>query len=64
MATVEDVRWLGSSPERSYQVYVRGSLRFRVLQRGAAALVATQPHRFHLPRPSELARDVIRCAPR
>lgn len=32
MATVEDVRGLGSSLERSYQVYVRGSLRFRVKQ--------------------------------
>ncbi len=32
MATVEDVRWLGSSLERSYQVYVRGSLKFRVGQ--------------------------------
>ncbi len=32
MATVEDVRWLGSSLERSYQVYVRGRLKFRVNQ--------------------------------
>ena len=32
MATVEDVRWLGSSLERSYQVYVRGRLKFRVGQ--------------------------------
>ena len=32
MATVEDVRWLGSSLERSYQVYVRGRLKFRVKQ--------------------------------
>ena len=32
MATVEDVRWLGSSLERSYQVYVRARLKFRVNQ--------------------------------
>ena len=32
MATVEDVRWLGSSLERSYPVYVRGRLKFRVKQ--------------------------------
>ena len=73
MATVEDVRDLGSSLERSYPVHVRGRLKFRVRQivyvafslDGAemgfafdkeerAALVAAQPHRFHLPRPSDL----------
>ena len=73
MATVEDVRWLGSSLERSYQVYVRGRLKFRVKQivyvafsldetemgfafpkEERTALVAAQPHRFHLPRPSDL----------
>ncbi|BAH49323.1 hypothetical protein ROP_10760 [Rhodococcus opacus B4] len=32
MATVEDVRFLGSDLERSYQVYVRGRLKFRVKQ--------------------------------
>ena len=32
MATLEDVRWLGSELERSYQVYVRGRLKFRVKQ--------------------------------
>jgi hypothetical protein len=32
VATLEDVRWLGSSLERSYQVYVRGRLKFRVNQ--------------------------------
>ena len=32
MATVEDVRRLGSSLERSYEVYVRGRLKFRVGQ--------------------------------
>jgi hypothetical protein len=73
VATVEDVRWLGSSLERSYPVDVRGSLKFRVRQivyvafsldetemgfafpkEERAALVAAQPHRFHLPRPSGL----------
>jgi hypothetical protein len=32
MATIDDVRLLGSSLERSYTVYVRGSLKFRVKQ--------------------------------
>jgi hypothetical protein len=32
VATVGDVRWLGSSLERSYPVYVRGRLKFRVGQ--------------------------------
>jgi hypothetical protein len=32
MATVEDVRSLGSSLDRSYPVYVRGRLKFRVGQ--------------------------------
>ncbi len=32
MATVEDVRALGSELERSYEVYVRGRLKFRVGQ--------------------------------
>jgi hypothetical protein len=71
MATVEDVRELGSDLERSYPVVVRGALRFRVQQivyvafspdetevgfafprEERAVLVAAQPHRFHLPRPS------------
>jgi hypothetical protein len=30
MAVVEDVRWLGTELERSYEVYVRGRLKFRV----------------------------------
>ena len=30
MAVIEDVRPLGAELERSYEVYVRGSLRFRV----------------------------------
>lgn len=32
MATIEDVRALGTELERSYEVYVRGDLRFRVGQ--------------------------------
>ena len=32
MAGIEDVRWLGADLERSYQVYVRGRLKFRVKQ--------------------------------
>jgi hypothetical protein len=32
MAVIEDVRSLGSGLERSYQVYVRGRLKFRVKQ--------------------------------
>jgi hypothetical protein len=32
MAVIEDVRPLGTSLERSYEVYVRGRLRFRVKQ--------------------------------
>jgi hypothetical protein len=32
MAVIEDVRWLGAVLERSYQVYVRGRLKFRVKQ--------------------------------
>ena len=32
MAVIEDVRWLGTDLERSYQVYVRGRLKFRVKQ--------------------------------
>lgn len=32
MATIEDVRALGSSLERSYEVFVRGRLKFRVGQ--------------------------------
>jgi hypothetical protein len=32
MAVIEDVRWLGAELERSYLVYVRGRLKFRVKQ--------------------------------
>ncbi len=32
MAVIDDVRWLGAELERSYPVYVRGRLKFRVGQ--------------------------------
>jgi hypothetical protein len=73
VARVEDVRALGASLERSYPVYVRGRLKFRVGQivyvafsldetemgfafpkEERAALVRAEPHRFHLPRASDL----------
>jgi hypothetical protein len=73
MAVIEDVRSLGTELERSYQVYVRGSLKFRVKQivyvafspdesvmgfafpkEERAALVASEPHRFHLPSASDM----------
>lgn len=73
MAVVEDVRQLGAELERSYQVYVRGRLKFRVKQivyvafsldetvmefafprDERAALVAGEPHRFHLPSASDM----------
>ena len=70
---IEDVRPLGAGLERSYQVYVRGRLKFRVKQivyvafsldesvmgfafprEERAALVAGEPHRFHLPSASDM----------
>jgi len=73
MAVVDDVRFLGSGLERSYEVYVRGRLKFRVKQivyvafsldetemefafpkEERAALVAGEPHTFHLPSESDL----------
>jgi hypothetical protein len=73
MAVIEDVRLLGAGLERSYEVYVRGRLKFRVKQivyvafsldetvmgfafpkEERAALVAGEPHRFHLPPESDL----------
>jgi len=73
MAVIGDVRPLGAELERSYQVYVRGRLKFRVGQivyvafsldervMGFAfpkeereSLVASDPHRFHLPTASDL----------
>lgn len=73
MAVIEDVRALGTGLERSYQVYVRGRLKFRVGQivyvafsldqsvmgfafptEARAALVASEPHKFHMPSASEL----------
>jgi len=73
VAVVEDVRALGTELERSYPVYVRGRLKFRVGQivyvafsldesvmgfafpkEERAALVAGEPHKFHLPSASEM----------
>ena len=73
MAVIGDVRPLGTELERSYEVYVRGSLRFRAQQivyvafsldetvMGFAfpkeerdALVTSEPHKFELPRESEM----------
>src|SRR3954465_8883842 len=73
VAVIDDVVALGTELERSYPVYVRGRLKFRVGQivyvafsldetemgfafpkEERAALVEAQPHRFHLPRPSDL----------
>ncbi len=73
MAVIDDVRALGSELERSYPVYVRGRLRFRVKQivyvafsldesvmgfafpkEERAALVASDPDKFQLPRESDL----------
>jgi hypothetical protein len=73
MAVIDDVRPLGTGLERSYQVYVRGRLKFRVKQivyvafsldesvmgfafprEERAALVAGEPHRFHLPSASDM----------
>lgn len=73
VATLDDVRPLGSSLERSYEVYVRDRLKFRVGSIVYAAfsadetimgfgfpkderdaLVAGEPHKFLLPRTSDL----------
>ena len=73
MAVIDDVRPLGSELERSYEIYVRGRLKFRVKQivyvafsldetvmgfafprEERAALVAGEPHKFHLPPPADL----------
>jgi hypothetical protein len=73
MAVMEDVRSLGTELERSYQVYVRGRLKFRVGQivyvaftldervmgfafpkEERAALVASDPDKFHLPSASDM----------
>lgn len=73
MAALDDVRHLGTELERSYPVYVRGRLKFRVNQivyvafsldetvmgfafpkEERAALVAGEPHKFHLPAESDL----------
>jgi hypothetical protein len=73
MAVMEDVRSLGAELERSYEVYVRGRLKFRVKQivyvafsldervmgfafpkEERAALVASDPHKFQMPSPSDM----------
>ena len=73
MAVIGDVRPLGTELERSYEVYVRGRLKFRVQQlvyvafsldetvmefafpkEERAALVASDPHTFHLPSASDM----------
>ncbi|MDQ3901524.1 MAG: MmcQ/YjbR family DNA-binding protein [Actinomycetota bacterium] len=73
MAVIDDVRPLGSELERSYEVYVRGRLKFRVKQivyvafsldesvmgfafprEERAALVASEPHKFRMPPPSDM----------
>jgi hypothetical protein len=73
MAVIEDVRPLGDQLERSYPVYVRGRLKFRVKQivyvafsldelvmgfafprEERAALVASEPDKFHLPSESDM----------
>ena len=73
MAVIEDVRPLGAELERSYRVYVRGRLKFRVKQivyvafsldesvmgfafpkEERAALVRSEPHKFHMPAASDL----------
>jgi hypothetical protein len=73
MATVQDIQRLEGELERSYQVYVRGRLKFRVKQivylafsldesvmgfafprEERAALVASEPHKFHMPSTSDM----------
>jgi hypothetical protein len=73
MAVIDDVRPLGTQLERSYPVYVRGRLKFRVKQivyvafsldesvmgfafpkEERAALVLSEPHKFHLPVASDM----------
>ena len=73
MAVIDDLRPLGATLERSYEVYVRDRLKFRVGQivyvafsldesvmgfafprEERAALVAAEPDKFLLPRPSDM----------
>ena len=73
MAVIDDVRRLGAELERSYPVYVRGRLKFRVGQivyvafsldasvmgfafpkEERAALVLSEPQKFHLPAASDM----------
>lgn len=46
MATVEDVRGLGSSLERSYPVYVRDRLRFNWIHADLATLEPAEAREF------------------
>lgn len=81
MAVLDDVRPLGSQLERSYEVYVRGRLKFRVKQivyvafsadetvmgfafprEERAALVASEPLKFHLPSASNLRFNWVHAA--
>lgn len=73
MAALDDLLPLGTGLERSYPVFVRGRLKFRVKQivyvafsldetvmgfafpkEERTALVASEPHKFHMPSPSDL----------
>ena len=81
VAVLDDVRPLGSELKRSYEVYVRGRLKFRVNQivyvafsedetimgfafprEERAALVASEPLKFHLPPPSDLRFNWVDAA--
>ena len=82
MAVIEDVRPLGAGLERSYQVYVRGRLKFRVKQivyvafsldesvmgfafpkEERAALVASEPRKFHMPSESDVRFNWVHVNP-
>jgi hypothetical protein len=81
MAVIEDIRPLGSELERSYEVYVRGRLKFRIKQivyvafsldetvmgfayrkEERAALVASDPRKFHLPEASDMRFHWVHAA--
>jgi hypothetical protein len=63
MAGVEDVRALGSELERSYEVHVRGRLKFRVGQIVYAAFSADE-RVMGFAFPKEEREALIRSAPR
>ncbi|HUP31697.1 MAG TPA: hypothetical protein VM184_01600 [Gaiellaceae bacterium] len=73
MTTIDDVRAVASALPRSYEVVVRGRVKFRVgrivylafsrdetllgfafPKEWREALIETEPHKFLLPRPSDL----------